>query len=558
MRTGSGFLFPAAALLLLVLLPASGGGDPGSRSTADYDVLIRGGEVIDGTGASAVRADVAIRGEMIVAVGDLADATASEILDATGKVVAPGFIDLHSHADRGILRFRSAENVIRQGVTTLLCGNCGSSPVDVGEFFEQVRNEGTGPNVALLIGHSSIRREVIGPHNVPPDDDQLAEMRRLVRQAMQEGAVGLSTGLAYAPGNYATTEELIALARELKPFGGIYVTHMRDEGPRILQALEEALQIGRVAEVPVHISHHKISSTSVFGLTRQTLIRIDEARAAGQDVTLDQYPYAAGSGSLQLYVPQESLSGGIEAYRRRIADPPQRERIVKAVEELLLVKVFEAGQHHERSADVQRALARIQIARATHDPGIEGKTVPQILQNRGQEVTLRSGAELLVDLVAEGTRGINHTLDDRPGGDVERVMQHPQTCIASDGGVPEFGIGHPHPRSYGCYPRVFRRYVRERKLLTLEEAIHKMTALPACRLGWTDRGVVRAETVADLVVFDPQTVSDRATFLEPHRYAVGIEHVIVNGRFVLKRGEMTAHLPGRPLPPGSSNAVNSE
>ena len=538
-----------ASLYLLVLLwclgepPAAALGSERQK----FDVVIRGGLVVDGSGQAAEIADVGIVDSRIAAIGPLTGAAADQFVDAAGHIVCPGFIDLHSHADRGIREFRAAENYIRQGATTLVCGNCGSSPTDVARFFDELEESGTGPNIVLLIGHGSVRQAVMGRLNAPPDARQLAEMKRLVRRAMQAGAVGMSTSLRYGPGTYATTDEIVELARETAPFGGFYATHMRDEGTRILEALTEALMIGRRAGVPVHVSHHKISSASVFGLTRLTLARIDEARQSGQDVTLDQYPYGAGSGGMGLYVPQGSLSGGLDAYRRRIADPQQRVAIRRSVEELLIRKIFLADQSPDDPKDTAQALARIQVARASHDPQLEGKRLPDILQDRQQEVTLGNGAELLIELVSHGVRGINHTLDAASGGDVDRVMQHPQTCIASDGGVLEFGSGNPHPRSYGCYPRVLGRYVRGRNLLSLEQAIHKMTALPARRLGYRDRGLLKEKFWADLVVFDPRRVIDNATFVEPHQHSVGIRDVMVRGSFVLRDSKMTGNLPGRPI-----------
>jgi len=514
---------------------------------ANFDVLILNGIIIDGSGMPGVRGDVGIVGGRITAVGKLADATAKTVINAMGLVVAPGFIDLHSHADRGILQYRSAENYIRQGVTTLVCGNCGGSPTDVAEFFGKLKSKGTGPNIALLIGHGSVRQAVMGRVNVEPTAEQLAEMRKIVRQAMSDGAVGMSTSLRYGPGAYARTEEIVALAKEIAPFNGFYATHMRDEGTRILAAVEEALEIGRRAGIPVHISHHKISSASVFGLTRLTLERIEKARKAGVDVTLDQYPYGAGSGGMSLYVPQASLSGGIEAYRKRIADPKQKQQILESVEELLVRKIYEADQSPADPEDTAVALARIQVARASQDAKLEGRHLTEILRSQKKEVTLRNGAELLIELVSHGTGGINHTLDARPGGDVDRVMQFPLTSVASDGSVFQFGYRHPHPRSYGCFPRVLGHYVRERKILSLEQAIHKMSALPARRLKWTDRGNLAVGYWADVVVFNPKTISDKATFLEPHQYSVGVEHVLVRGRFVLRSGKMTNQLPGQPV-----------
>ena len=314
-----------------------------------------------------------------------------------------------------------------------------------------------------------------------------------------------------------------------------------------MEAIEEALLIGKRADVPVHISHHKISSASVFGLTRQTLARIEQARAAGRDVTLDQYPYGAGSGSMNLYVPQWSLSGGIESFRERLKNSETRSRIVAGVEELLIRKIYEADQSPDDPQSTAAAFERIRVARARHEESLEGKTLTTILRESQQPITLRNGSELLIELISHGTGGINHTLDDRPGGDVERVMRFPLTCIASDGGVLEFGSGSPHPRSYGCYPRVLGRYVRERGVLSLEQAIHRMSALPAARLNWQKRGRIASGCHADIVIFDADKVIDRATFAQPHQHSVGIEHVLVNGRIVLNDSRLTGERPGRPV-----------
>jgi N-acyl-D-amino-acid deacylase len=517
------------------------------KRTEKYDILIVGGSLIDGSGAPARLADIGILDGRIVDVGSLKDATAAQTIDARQHIVSPGFIDLHSHADRGLLEHCVAENYIRQGATTLLCGNCGSSPTDISHFFELLREAGVGPNVAMLIGHGSVRSKVMGVLNAPPSAEQLHKMQGLVQQAMKDGAVGLSTSLRYGPGTYAETDEIVTLTKEIAPFGGFYATHMRDEGTRILEAIEESLLIGEQAGVPVHISHHKISSASVFGLTRQTLARIDDARSSGRDVTLDQYPYGAGSGGMSLYVPQWSLSGGLEKFRGRIKDAETRSRILAGVRELLIRKIYEADQSPDNADHTALALKRIRVARSKHDPSLEGKTLTDILKDREISVSLTNGCELLLELISQGTRGINHTLEERPGGDVDRVMLHSQSCVASDGSVFTFGEGNPHPRSYGCFPRVLGHYVRERKLLTLEEAIRKMTSLPAARLGWTNRGTIRKGSWADIVVFDPETVTDHATFATPHRHSTGVKDVIVRGRSVLANGKLTGELPGQPV-----------
>ena len=512
-----------------------------------FQLVLRGGTIIDGTGSPGRPADVAISDGRIVAIGNLDGLTANVVINVSGQVVCPGFIDLHSHADRGILKHRSAENYIRQGVTTLLCGNCGSSPTDIEKFFGELQDGGTGPNIAILVGHGSVRQAVLGRRDVVPDRNQLEKMKAMVRRGMRAGAVGLSTSLRYGPGSYAGTDEIVSLASQVRPFGGFYATHMRDEGTRIIEALEEALVIGRRARVPVHVSHHKISSASVFGLTRQTLARIGTARRAGIDVSLDQYPYGAGSGGVGLYVPQSSLAGGLDAFRKRVAAPKQRARILASVEDLLVRKLYLADQSPGDDAHTRQALNRIQIARARHDETLEGKNLVQILVSRRKPVTIRNGAELLIELVGHGVTGINHTLEVQPGGDVDRVMSDPHTAIASDGSVFEFGIGNPHPRSYGCYPRVLGHYVRTRGVLKLENAIRKMTSLPARRLDWHDRGQLASGAVADVTVFDPNVVTDKATFLKPHQHSVGITHVLVHGQFVLRNGKMTGQLPGRPV-----------
>ena len=520
---------------------------------SNADVLIQGGTVIDGAGSKGIVADVVIEDGRISAIGSLRNVQARKVVDARGLVICPGFIDLHSHADRGILKHRVAENYIRQGVTTLVCGNCGGSPTDIAKFFKQLRTKGTGPNIAQLIGHGSVRIAVMGRINAAPSVTQMNQMRIIVRQAMKDGAVGMSTSLRYGAGTYADTAEIVELAREIKPFGGFYATHMRDEGTRILEAVEEALLIGERAVVPVHISHHKISSVSVFGLTRQTLARIDAARKAGRDVTLDQYPYAAGSGGMDLYVPQWSLSGGIEEFKKRYQNPTDRKRILDGVQELLIRKIYRNSDDPKNANHTSAAFHRIRVARSTHDEALEGKTLTQILSEKQIPLTLETGSKYLVELIMKRTRGINHTLEEVPGGDVDRVMQHPLTSVASDGGVFEFGTGNPHPRSYGCYPRLLARYVRDRKVLKLEEAIRKMTSLPAQRLAWHDRGIIKVGAVADITVFDPKTVTDHATFAKPHQHSTGIREVYVNGIAVLSNGKLTGKLPGRPVSLGKPN-----
>lgn len=511
-------------------------------------LILRGAKIVDGSGGPAFVGDVGIADGRIVRVGKIEVTVAgAKVVEAGGLVLTPGFIDLHNHSDRAVLDHPQVVNYLYQGATTLLCGNCGSSPTDLPELFARLREVGTGPNIAMLVGHGSVRGDVIGQVDAPPSPDQLVAMQQLVTDAMEAGAVGMSTGLRYRLGAYASTTEVVELARQLAPYGGIYATHMRDEGVKILPAFEEALEIGRQAGVPVHVSHHKISSASVWGLTEETLRRIDAARAAGMDVTLDQYPYGAGSSNLSLMVPQSSISGGMAAFRERISDPQQKAEILAAVKELMVRKLFEKDVDIESPKEVRTALSRIQIAQISGQQDVEGLNLAQILDRRKVPLSVDTGAELIVELVAGGARAIYHCIDDRPEGDADRVMQHPQTCISSDGYVFPFGQGSPHPRSYGTYPRVFARYVRERPVLSLEEAVHKMTALPAARLGMVDRGLIKPGYWADVVLFDPEKITDQATFLKPHQYSTGVEHVLVRGVFALRDGKPTGLRPGRPV-----------
>lgn len=537
-----GILSVAAAVLFAMARP-----ELAAQEAPTHDLLIRGAQVLDGSGAPARLADVAIRGGRISDIGQLAGVRAKRTIDAKGMVLSPGFVDLHSHADRAIRSRRDAENYVRQGVTTLLVGNCGGSPTDATAFFRSLHEGGAGVNIALLIGHGSVRVVEMGDRSVPPSVEQLEAMRSRVARMMEAGAVGLSTSLRYRPGAYAEMPEVLAVTREIVPYGGFYATHMRDEGLKIEAALEEALHIGREAGVPVHVAHHKISSASGWGMTRLTLDRIDRARAGGMDVTIDQYPYGAGSSGIALMVPQHLVAGGRQAFRQRIADPEVRRQTLEAVETEILEKMFEKEDDPRNAAQVRVALTRIQVARLADDTSLEGMNLSEILERRGTPLSVRAGAELVLELVGRGAGAIYHTIDDRPGGDVDRVMRHPQTCIASDGVLPAFGEGHPHPRSYGTYPRVLARYVRERGVLTWEQAIHKMTGLPAQRLGWSDRGLIKTGYRADLILFDPERIGDTATFAKPHSHAEGVSHVWIGGVPVLDGGALTENRPGRPV-----------
>jgi len=514
--------------LLLVALAAQQAAAP------PYDVLVTGGTVVDGTGVPGYPADVAVRGDRIVRVSrtPLDPASARRVIDARGRVVAPGFIDLHAHLEP-LLSLPGAESAVRQGVTTALGGPDGGGPWPMGRYLDSAAAGGVGINVAFLVGHNTIRRSVMGMADRAPTPGELDRMRQMVARAMGEGAWGLSTGLLYLPGTYAKTDEVVALAQAAADSGGIYTSHLRAEGLGLLEGVAEALEIGRRARIPVILTHHKVIGKAMWGASARTLAMVDSARAAGTDVMLDQYPYTATYTGIGVLVPAWAMAGGDSAFRRRLTAPALRDSIVRGI-------VFNIN--NDRGGG---DLRRVQLARVTWDTTLEGRTLADWAQRRGLASTPENGAELVLEAERHGgASAIYHVLDD---GDVERIMRHPQTMIASDGRLARLGEGHPHPRWYGTFPRVLGVYVRERKVLTLEQAIHKMTGMPAARLGLRDRGSVAEGNYADLVVFDPAMVRDRATFEAPHQYPEGIDYVLVNGVPAVDGGRYVNARPGRVL-----------
>ncbi|HEV8264694.1 MAG TPA: D-aminoacylase [Gemmatimonadales bacterium] len=503
-----------------------------------YDLLITGGTVVDGTGAPGFAADVALRGDSIVCVSRnaLPPAGATRVISAAGRVVAPGFIDLHAHLEP-LLRLPAAESHVRQGVTTALGGPDGGAPWPLARYLDSVTAAGVGLNVAYLTGHNTIRRAVMGMADRAPTAAELARMRAMVAQAMGEGAFGLSTGLRYLPGAFSTTDEVVALAAAAADSGGIYTSHLREEGLGLIEGVAEAIEIGRRARIPVVLTHHKVIGREMWGASVRTLAMVDSARRAGLDVMLDQYPYTATSTGIGVLVPSWAMAGGDSAFERRVAEPGLRDSIVRGIEFNLL---------HDRGGG---DLARIQFAGVRWMPELEGKTLRDWARLRGLDPTIANGATLVLEAMQRGgASAIYHVLDE---SDVERIMRHPMTMIASDGRLTRPGDGEPHPRSYGTFPRVLARYVRERHVLTLEQAIHKMTGMPAARLGLRDRGRVAAGARADLVIFDPATIADRATFESPHQYPAGIDYVIVNGVLAVDGGRFTGARAGRVLRRGA-------
>jgi dihydroorotase/N-acyl-D-amino-acid deacylase len=510
--------------------PATVGTPVGPR----YDLLIRGGAVIDGTGTPRYHADVAIAGDRIAAISRerIDRSLARRTIDATGLIIAPGFIDLHAHLDP-LLRMPDAESHVRQGVTTAVGGPDGGGPWPFAQYLDSAQTLGLGMNVAFLVGHNTIRRNVMRLDNRAPTPTELEQMRGMVAQGMHEGAFGLSTGLRYLPGTFSNTDEVVALTQVAKDSGGIYTSHLREEGLGVMEGVAEAIEIGRRTGITIVLTHHKVVGKPMWGQSVRTLAMVDSARTAGVDVRIDQYPYTATSTGISVLVPTWALAGGDSAFERRLADPVLRDSIARGIVQLLMT---------DRGGG---DLARVQFARVSWQPTLEGRTLHDWAVERGLPTTAEAGAQLVIEAEQRGgASAIYHVLDE---GDVERIMRHPQTMIASDGRLSRPGEGHPHPRAYGTFPRVLGRYVRERQVLTLEDAIKKMTSMPAATLRLTDRGRLIAGARADLVIFSADSVSDRATFETPHQYPTGIPYVIVNGTLAVDGGRFTEARAGRVL-----------
>ncbi len=530
-----------------------------------FDLIIEHGSVVDGTGAPGRRADVGIRGTEIAAVADLAHAPAARRMDAAGCVVAPGFIDIHNHSDIELLADGRAGSMIQQGVTTQVTGNCGLTPAPVhdavrqdlrktligpdygppwtwnsfGEFLERLRDAPKATHVAPLVGHAAIRAAAMGFADRRPTAAELETMRRLAAEAMQAGAFGMSSGLVYPPGIYADTEELIEICRVVAASGGLYATHMRGEAAPVVESVREALRIGREAGIPVEISHHKAAGRENWGKVRITHALIAEA-ARTQDVTFDIYPYTAGSANLSQLVPPWAHAEGPEAMLARLRDPASRARILHD-----MVHGAPGWGNFFRVDWDTIQLSYVDSARLRW---MQGLSVQAAAERAG-----RDPVELAVDLILEDdnrTRMVNFVIAEE---DVDFLLPKPESIIGSDGrsytpGGPTGG-GQPHPRSYGAFARVLARYVREKRLLGLEEGIHKMTAKPARKLKLARRGEVRAGYFADLVVFDPAAIRDRATFEAPHQYAEGIRCVVVDGHVTVEEGALSPRLVGQVLRP---------
>jgi N-acyl-D-amino-acid deacylase len=496
-----------------------------------YDVVIANGRVVDGTGNPAFYADVAVRNGRIVKIGGVTGEARTRI-DAKGLIVAPGFIDVHTHAD-DVAEMPKAENFVRMGVTTIVAGNCGGSTLDVAEFFREVERTNVAVNVATLVGHNSVRRKAMGgDFDRPPTPEELDQMRALVRQAMKDGAVGLSTGLIYQPGVFSHTDEIVELAKVAAAYDGIYTSHMRHEDNHIYQALDEVFEVARGAHIRAEVSHIKLSGPTAWGQADRVLAYIEKARAEGLDITQDQYAYTASSTGLSQLIPEKALEGGKQELQKRLADPAQKAAFASEMKQSL---------HDKGRQDYSYAV----IASCKSDQSLDGLNVAEAAKAKRGSDSLDDQIELVLNLQTNG--GASAVFHGMSEDDLKTFMRHPNTMIACDSGVRKFGEGVPHPRGYGNNARVLGRYVREMHVLRLEDAIRKMTSLPANTFHFKGRGELREGNWADIVVFDPDRVQDVATYKDPHHYATGIPYVLVNGVVVINNGEHTGAKAGQAL-----------
>jgi N-acyl-D-amino-acid deacylase len=529
-----------------------------------YDVLIRRGRVVDGTGNPWVYADVGVTGDRITLVGRTpADANAKRSIDANGLIVAPGFIDMLEQSEWNLLIDKQAFSKLTQGITTGITGEGASiAPQndqtladrsdflkhyhltvdwsDLDGYFRRLEKQGAGINLATYVGATQVRRYVIGSVDRAPSAEELARMEQLVEHAMRQGAMGVSTSLIYAPAFYANTEELIVLAKAASRYGGIYTSHIRNEGDREMEALDEAFRIGREAHLPVEIWHLKVSGRQNWGKMPQVVAAIETARASGLDVTANQYPYTASGTSLGATIPPKYHEGGSEAFVTRLKDPQVRAAIRHAL-----------GGDGKETENMWRGtggpdgilVASVLDAALKH---YEGKTIAQIASDEQKDPL-----DGLMDLIIAAKDHVGAVYFTMNEDDVKFAMQQPFVSVGTDAGAVNIqgplSESKTHPRAYGSFTRILGRYVREQHLLTLEQAIRKMTSLPAQRMGLRDRGMLRAGAFADITIFDPATVKDMATFEDPHRPSVGIEYVFVNGVISLEHGKVTGQLGGRPL-----------
>lgn len=533
-----------------------------------FDIIIKNGKIIDGAGNPWYYDDVGIKDGRIKVISKI-ESDAENVIDAKGLYVSPGFIDAHSHGDYNTLVYRQMENVIHQGITTVVAGQCGASPAPLSdlvreaeqnatnaqlpegvtldlswssfdEYLKEEEKGGLGANTAHMVGHGAIRSASMGNDARAPTGDELQLMRDYTREAMQSGAYGLSTGLIYPPGIYAKTDEIIELAKISAEYGGIYDSHIRGEGKTLMAALNEAIEVGEKGGLPVQISHHKIASSSLWGSSVETMKMFEAARERGLDITVDQYPYKAGSTSLMTLLPPWVHDGGLEAVLERLRDPKLRARMTKDIEEGI-----DGWENFAKELGWENVFVASVVSE--ENKPIEGMNMVEIKKHRGADDEFHALYEVLLE--EEGASGMIIFYGDEE--DVKHIMRHPLHMVGTDAGCctveGPFCRGKPHPRHYGTYPKILGKYVRDEKIISWEEAIRKMTSFPAQRFGLLDRGLLRPGMCADVTIFDPETVIDKATYKDPHNFPVGIPYVIVNGKIVINKGKYTGVLAGKTL-----------
>ncbi len=520
-----------------------------------FDILFEGGHVVDGSGNTWFRADVGVVGDKIEAIGDLSGAKAERKVNTKGHIVAPGFMDIHSHSDIPLLVDPRVESKVYQGITVEVVGNCGTSAAPMNksvkvyrekygrggvpddfefdwasmkDYMDRVDRQGISFNVATWVGHGTVRQNVLGYEDREPTDAELRKMRKLVDDAMKDGAYGMSTGLIYPPSVYGKTPEIIELAKVSAKHGGLYASHIRgEENDSLIPAVKEAIEIGEKAGLPVQIAHFKASGKKAWGMVKQSLALVEEARARGVDVTYDQYPYIASSTGLAAILPHWAHEGGPEKMMERLRDPELRKRMAK-------------------EQRIERDWNGVLVVFAKNNPQYNGKTIAEIAKEQGKKPH-----DAACDLLLAENTVVPAVMFGMTEEDVKYVMRSPIGMVGSDGSAISprgiLGVGRPHPRYYGTFPRVLGKYAREEKVISMEEAVRKMTSAPAQRLGLKNRGLLREGYKADVVVFNPETVKDEATFTDPHRFPSGIPYVVCNGVFTIDKGKHTGALPGRML-----------
>lgn len=485
-----------------------------TAQTNQCDILIKNGKIIDGTGNSWYYGNVAIKDGKIIGIGRDIHFSATKTVDATGLIVAPGFIDVHTHLEGDEEKDPTAANFIYDGVTTVITGNCGASNIDIGKYLQWIDSLNLSINVATLIGHNDVRKAVMGRASRSPSDSEMQQMKAIVEKAMKDGAVGFSTGLIYIPGTYTKTKEIVELAKVAAKYNGVYATHMRDEGDSVTDAIREALTIGRQANIPVQISHFKLSGQQNWGRSKETVLMIEKARREGVEVTIDQYPYTASSTSISTLLPEDVLADGQDSIVARLKRPA----VKRYVTSYMLGRLAKRKLKHFSYAVV---------ANYEYNKSYNGKSIEQINLLRGKKHTLQEEAATIIDIMMHGgASAIFHGMSE---DDIKRIMQYPFNMFASDATIREWNAGMPHPRGYGTNARVLSKYVKDEKIISLEEAIRRMTSLPAQKFQLNNRGLLKEGMVADIVIFNEKEVKDVSTYNKPHAYSKGFYYVFVNG-----------------------------